>query len=91
MVFRLEAQLLSSLTLLAAQRFVTEFLEVAAPPANQEAVTPLFFLQIAPYEPAPGEYTVHQIQGTQQVDDAVDSDLVQVPALPFHHLPDVVG
>jgi len=51
-------------------------------PANQEPVTPLFFLQIAPDEATLENTPVHQVQGTQQIDDAVDGDLVQVPALP---------
>ena len=43
MMFCLEPQLLGNLTLLAAERFIAEFLEVAASPANQEPVTPRFF------------------------------------------------
>jgi hypothetical protein len=65
MVFRLKAHLLGDLALLVTQRFVAELLEVAASPAQQEAMTPLLFQQITPDVPASREDLVHQVQGTE--------------------------
>jgi len=91
MVFRLEAHFLGNLILLVTQRLIAKLLEVAASPAHQEAMTTLLFQEITPDVPASREDLVHQVQGTQQVDHAVDGDLVQVLPLLFCHLPDVVG
>ena len=76
MMFGVKAQILGKLVFLSTQFFVGKFLNGSTVLADHEAMAAFRSIQATPHEAAVGQHLMSQIKAAQQIQCAVDGNVV---------------